>query len=139
MHLYSEESSSEAVAPERSFLKLVDGALDCLAQFTSHSEENTDTSNCPKTPKEVLPLSQKLRANIDLILGQSLGFANVALSQDKRALSALCQKVGVHLLQYPLIYSPHLCSRSSGSAMPFRRSARSHSVPTTCPPLSCGP
>eukprot|EP00099_Drosophila_melanogaster_P019179 NP_610423.3 spitting image [Drosophila melanogaster] len=93
MHLYSEESSSEAVAPERSFLKLVDGALDCLAQFTSHSEENTDTSNCPKTPKEVLPLSQKLRANIDLILGQSLGFANVALSQDKRALSALCQKV----------------------------------------------
>ncbi|EDW89417.1 serendipity locus protein alpha [Drosophila yakuba] len=93
MHLYSEESCGEAVAPERSFLKLVDAALDCLALFTSYSEENTDTFNCPKTPKEVLSLSQKLRANTDLILGQSLGFANVALPQDKRALSALCQKV----------------------------------------------
>ncbi|KRJ98427.1 uncharacterized protein Dyak_GE22704, isoform B [Drosophila yakuba] len=89
----SEESCGEAVAPERSFLKLVDAALDCLALFTSYSEENTDTFNCPKTPKEVLSLSQKLRANTDLILGQSLGFANVALPQDKRALSALCQKV----------------------------------------------
>ncbi|EDV59456.1 serendipity locus protein alpha [Drosophila erecta] len=93
MHLYSEESGSEEVASERSFIKLVDAALDCLALFTSHSEDNTDISNCPKSPKEVLSLSQKLRVNIDLILGQSLGFANVALSQDKRALSALCQKV----------------------------------------------
>ncbi|XP_043646947.1 serendipity locus protein alpha [Drosophila teissieri] len=93
MNLYSEEACGEGIVPERSFPKLVDAALDGLALFTSHSEENTDTFNCPKTSKEVLSLSQNLRANTDFILGQSLGFANVALSQDKRALSALCQKV----------------------------------------------
>ncbi|XP_037717582.1 serendipity locus protein alpha [Drosophila subpulchrella] len=93
LHIHSEGSNGDAVTPERSFLNLVDCTLDTLALFTSHNEENTDPSDFPKTPQEVLSHSQKLRANIDLILGQSLGFANVALSQDKRALSALCQKV----------------------------------------------
>ncbi|KAI8035672.1 hypothetical protein M5D96_011422 [Drosophila gunungcola] len=93
LHLYSEGSRADKVGPECSFLKLVDATLDTLALFTSHNEENTDPSNSPKSPQEVLTLSQNIRANIDLILGQSLGFANVALSQDKTALSALCQKV----------------------------------------------
>jgi len=93
LRIHSESSNGDAVAPERSFLNLVDSTLDTLGLFTSHNEENTDPSDFPKWPQEVLSISQKLRANIDLILGQSLGFANVALSQDKRALSALCQKV----------------------------------------------
>ncbi|XP_044314843.1 serendipity locus protein alpha [Drosophila rhopaloa] len=93
LHLYSDGSKGHAACPERSFLKLVDATLDTLALFTSHNEENCDPSNLSKSPQEVLHLSQNVRANIDLILGQSLGFANVALSQDKKALSALCQKV----------------------------------------------
>lgn len=91
IYLYSQ--GSEAGVTERSFLKLVDAVLDTLAVFTSHNEENSDSLNCLPSPKEVLSLSNEMRAYIDLILGQSLGFANVALSQDKRALSALCQKV----------------------------------------------
>ncbi|KAH8336694.1 hypothetical protein KR059_001190 [Drosophila kikkawai] len=91
MHLYS--PGSDAGIPERSFLKLVDSVLDTLAVFTSQNEENTDALNCFPSPEEVLSLSNEMRVYIDLILGQSLGFANVALSQDKRALSALCQKV----------------------------------------------
>ncbi|XP_017066159.1 serendipity locus protein alpha [Drosophila eugracilis] len=93
LHLYTEGSNGDLGAQERSFLKLMDATLDTLALFTSHNEENTDPTNFSQSPNEVLLLSQKLRANIDMILGQALGFANVALSQDKRALSALCQKV----------------------------------------------
>ncbi|KAH8285413.1 hypothetical protein KR054_008957 [Drosophila jambulina] len=91
MHLYT--PGTEPGIPERSFLKLLDAVLDTLAVFTSQNEENTDASNCLPSPEEVLSLSSEMRLYIDLILGQSLGFANVALSQDKRALSALCQKV----------------------------------------------
>ncbi|KAH8254140.1 hypothetical protein KR032_008652 [Drosophila birchii] len=91
MHLYT--PGAEAGIPERSFLKLVDTVLDTLAVFTSQNEENTDASNCLPAPEEILGHSNEMRLYIDLILGQSLGFANVALSQDKRALSALCQKV----------------------------------------------
>ncbi|KAH8389023.1 hypothetical protein KR200_008420 [Drosophila serrata] len=79
--------------PERSFLKLVDAVLDTLTVFTSHNEDNTDASHGLPSPEEILSLSNEMRLYINVILGQSLGFANVALSQDKRALSALCQKV----------------------------------------------
>ncbi|XP_017044469.1 serendipity locus protein alpha [Drosophila ficusphila] len=93
LHLYTEGSSKDALTPERSFLKLVDSILDTLSLFTSHNEENTEPLNSLNSPQEVLSISQKLRTDIDFVLGQSLGFANVALSQDKKALSALCQKV----------------------------------------------
>ncbi|XP_017001817.2 serendipity locus protein alpha [Drosophila takahashii] len=93
LHLHSEDSNGDALTPERSFLHLMDATLDTLALFTSYNEENSDPLSFPQSHQEVLVLSKQLRANIDLILSQSLGFANVALSQDKRALSALCQKV----------------------------------------------
>ncbi|KAH8259120.1 hypothetical protein KR038_000692 [Drosophila bunnanda] len=91
MHLYT--PGTEPGIPERSFLKLLDSVLDTLTVFTSHNEENTDASNCFPSPEEIICLGNEMRLYIDVILGQSLGFANVALSQDKRALSALCQKV----------------------------------------------
>ncbi|XP_022225878.2 serendipity locus protein alpha [Drosophila obscura] len=92
LHLYSSEESIDD-GQGRSFLKLLDSTLDTLALFSSNNEENSDLMNFPNTPAEILALSAQLRINIDLLLGQTLGFANVALQQDKRALSALCQKV----------------------------------------------
>ncbi|XP_017148525.1 serendipity locus protein alpha [Drosophila miranda] len=92
LHLYSREEAAED-SQGRSFLKLLDSTLDTLALFSSNNEENSDLMNFQHTPSEILGLSGQLRVNIDLLLGQTLGFANVALQQDKRALSALCQKV----------------------------------------------
>ncbi|KAH8402000.1 hypothetical protein KR009_009090 [Drosophila setifemur] len=92
LHLHSSEDAAIGVS-ERSFLKLVDTTLDSLSLFSSHNEENLEYSNYKESPKEIQSISNQIRTNIDLILGQALGFANVALQQDKRALSALCQKV----------------------------------------------
>ncbi|XP_034654325.1 LOW QUALITY PROTEIN: serendipity locus protein alpha [Drosophila subobscura] len=92
LHLCSSDESTDD-GQGRSFLKLLDSTLDTLALFSSSNEENSDLMNFPNTPAEILSLGAQLRVNIDLLLGQTLGFANVALQQDKRALSALCQKV----------------------------------------------
>ncbi|EDW60110.1 serendipity locus protein alpha isoform X1 [Drosophila virilis] len=82
----SENSATEGV----SFLKLLDSVLDSLSEFTS---ENVDRSLLIDSPANVLALSKQIKCHIDLLLGQTLSFANVALQQDKKALSALCQKV----------------------------------------------
>lgn len=68
-----------------SFLKLLDSLLDSLTDFTS---EHVD-----KSFMDVNLLSKQIKCQVDLLLGQTLSFANVALQQDKRALSALCQRV----------------------------------------------
>lgn len=68
-----------------SFVKLLDSLLDLLTDFTS---EHVD-----KSCIDVKLLSKQIKSQVDLLLGQTLSFANVALQQDKRALSALCQRV----------------------------------------------
>ncbi|KAH8279196.1 hypothetical protein KR026_003374 [Drosophila bipectinata] len=92
LHLYT-NGEAAATVPERSFLKLIDSSLDALAWFSSHNENTSLSSNILESPEEIVSVSQQLRSNIDTVLSQALGFANVSLPQDKRALSALCQKV----------------------------------------------
>ncbi|EDV98419.1 GH22684 [Drosophila grimshawi] len=76
-----------------SYLKLLDSLLDSLAEFTIYNENRSLDSNTIDSPLEILNLSKQIKLQIDLLLGQTLSFANVALQQDKKALSALCQKV----------------------------------------------
>ncbi|KAH8325212.1 hypothetical protein KR074_011913 [Drosophila pseudoananassae] len=92
LHLYT-NGEAAATVPERSFLKLIDSSLDTLAWFSSHNENTSLSSNILESPEEIVSVSKQLRSNIDTVLSQALGFANVSLPQDKRALSALCQKV----------------------------------------------
>ncbi|KAH8350177.1 hypothetical protein KR067_004156 [Drosophila pandora] len=92
LELYT-NGGAASIAPERSFLKLVDSSLDALAWFSAHDENSSLSSSLLESPEEIVSVSKQLRSNIDTVLGQALGFANVSLPQDKRALSALCQKV----------------------------------------------
>lgn len=68
-----------------SFLTLLDNLLDSLSVLTNPSEDTRIAQ------EDILVLGKQTK--IDLLLGQALSFANVALQQDKKALSALCQKV----------------------------------------------
>ncbi|XP_030387207.1 serendipity locus protein alpha [Scaptodrosophila lebanonensis] len=72
---------------EQSFLKIMDSTLDILTTF------NSDINETEGEEKDLLSISKQIRGNVDLILSHILAFANVALQQDKKALSALCQKV----------------------------------------------
>ncbi|KAH8416019.1 hypothetical protein KR222_006457, partial [Zaprionus bogoriensis] len=69
------------------FLTLLDTQLDSLSVLTNPTEDSVVAQ------EDLLELSRQTKLQIDLLLGQALSFANVALQQDKKALSALCQKV----------------------------------------------
>ncbi|EDW72078.1 uncharacterized protein Dwil_GK10752 [Drosophila willistoni] len=79
----------------QSFLDLVDSILDTLAPFSNYNEENSyvNVSEILSCPKDTMHLCRRVGSSIDSVLSQTLSFANVALQEDKRALSALCQKV----------------------------------------------
>lgn len=70
-----------------SFLVLLDTMLDSLSPLTNPTKDTL------MSQEDMLDLSKQTKLQIDLLLGQALSFANVAMQQDKKALSALCQKV----------------------------------------------
>ncbi|KAH8384654.1 hypothetical protein KR093_004189, partial [Drosophila rubida] len=87
-----EQSKSKAEAQQNSteglsFQTVLDSLFDYLQDFI---EPHRDVSNIGD---EDMALAKQIKSEIDLLLGQALSFANVALQQDKKALSALCQKV----------------------------------------------
>ncbi|KAH8277672.1 hypothetical protein KR018_003301 [Drosophila ironensis] len=93
VHLHTSAADPAAGAPERLFLQLLDCTLDALKQFSAPDDRCEFPFGRSELNEDLMATSKQLRANIDTILGQTLGFANVSLAQDKRALSALCQKV----------------------------------------------
>lgn len=83
---------------ERTFVELMDVVFDFLAPYSSYKDESqTDIKQKPiniaENQAQAMFASQKIRSIVDLVLSHTLAFANVALKQDKKALSALCQKV----------------------------------------------
>ncbi|XP_005179628.2 serendipity locus protein alpha [Musca domestica] len=86
-----------SVQEESTFVDLMDLVLDQLAPYTSYKNENSSVAEKvnidAENQNQAKIASQEIRSNIDMILSHTLAFANVALKQDKKALSALCQKV----------------------------------------------
>lgn len=83
--------------PEDStFVELMDMVLDQLSPYTTYKDVTGSeivSMNVAEDQSQAILSSKQIRSNIDLILSHTLAFANVALNQDKKALSALCQKV----------------------------------------------
>ncbi|KAH8300013.1 hypothetical protein KR044_008504, partial [Drosophila immigrans] len=79
----AQHNSIEAVA----FQTVLDSLLDTLSDFMEPPQDNSNVND------QDMVLAKQIKSEIDLLLGQALSFANVALQQDKKALSALCQKV----------------------------------------------
>ncbi|XP_059226301.1 serendipity locus protein alpha isoform X2 [Stomoxys calcitrans] len=95
--LKSKGSPLAMLSEDNTFVDLMDMALDQLMPYTTYidgdkTDENCDVRSSESHSKAIVD-SKEIRANIDLILSHTLAFANVALKQDKKALSALCQKV----------------------------------------------
>lgn len=84
----AQDNSTEDV----SFLTLLDSLLDSLSDFTNPDQNKSQVSQLIDQQQDIV-LSKQIKMRIDLLLGQALSFANVALQPDKKALSALCQKV----------------------------------------------
>lgn len=85
--------SSKSVNPPNdfNFVELMDKALDLIAPYSDYS--GGSVSNVAEFNAEAMFDSKKTRQVIDLLLSQTLSYANVALSKDKKVLGALCQKV----------------------------------------------
>ncbi|XP_075168464.1 spitting Image [Haematobia irritans] len=81
------------LAEENTFVDLMDLALDQLLPYTTYKNEESVDETSGDSDSEAILASQDIRSNVDQILSHTLAFANVALKQDKKALSALCQKV----------------------------------------------
>ncbi|XP_037821662.1 serendipity locus protein alpha isoform X1 [Lucilia sericata] len=93
-----EEPKKLTIPEERSFVELMDMVLDLLAPYSSYKDESQTAAtqkclNLAENQSEAMFASQQIRSIVDFILSHTLAFANVALQQDKKALSALCQKV----------------------------------------------
>ncbi|XP_060660506.1 serendipity locus protein alpha [Drosophila nasuta] len=80
----AQQNSLEAV----SFQSVLDSLLDALTDFVEPQQDK-----CRIGEQNMHTRAKHIKSDIDLLLGQALSFANVALQQDKKALSALCQKV----------------------------------------------
>ncbi|XP_037954204.1 serendipity locus protein alpha-like isoform X1 [Teleopsis dalmanni] len=76
---------------EQSFIELMDLVFDSLLPYSTYNE-STNYNNAEQNAEAMFD-SKKVRSMIDLILSHTLAFANVALKEDKKAISALCQKV----------------------------------------------
>ncbi|KAM7345398.1 spitting Image isoform 1-T1 [Cochliomyia hominivorax] len=96
--LQSSEAKKPTLPEERSFVELMDVVFDFLAPYSSYQDENDNNEsreyvNVAENQAQAMFASRKIRSIVDLVLSHTLAFANVALKQDKKALSALCQKV----------------------------------------------
>lgn len=83
---------------ESTFVDLMDTLLEQLSPYGSYKDESCseltkENINVAEEQARAMFVSKQIRSIIDLVLSHTLAFANVALKQDKKALSALCQKV----------------------------------------------
>lgn len=96
--LTSNELKKITAPEERSYVELMDMALDQLSPYSTYKDESLndlskDCINVAENQAQAMFASKQIRSIVDLVLSHTLAFANVALKQDKKALSALCQKV----------------------------------------------
>ncbi|XP_065368141.1 serendipity locus protein alpha [Calliphora vicina] len=96
--LSAQDIKKPTTPEEKSFVELMDKAFDFLSPYSSYKDESLANVsqtriNLADNQAQAMFASQKIRSLVDLILSHTLAFANVALKQDKKALSALCQKV----------------------------------------------
>ncbi|XP_018804796.1 PREDICTED: serendipity locus protein alpha [Bactrocera latifrons] len=75
------------------FITLLDIAMDHIKEYSTYQEDmNTDTDELNQL-EDALETSQDIYQAVRLMISHALALANVALIQDKTAISALCQKV----------------------------------------------
>lgn len=96
--LTAQNAKKTTTPEESSYVELMDMVLDLLSPYSCYREETLDdlTKDCiniAENQAQAMFASKRIRSIVDLVLSHTLAFANVALKQDKKALSALCQKV----------------------------------------------
>ncbi|XP_011189982.2 serendipity locus protein alpha [Zeugodacus cucurbitae] len=75
------------------FMTLLDMAMDHIKEYSTYQEEiKTDTHELDQL-EDALASSKEVYQAVRLMISHALALANVALFEDKTAISALCQKV----------------------------------------------
>uniref|UniRef100_A0A1B0G731 Uncharacterized protein n=1 Tax=Glossina morsitans morsitans TaxID=37546 RepID=A0A1B0G731_GLOMM len=83
---------------ENSFVALMDFILEQIKPFTNYKDDDPKLStsietNVSASMERAIHLSTQIRDRVNIVIGHTLAFANVALEADKKALSALSQTV----------------------------------------------
>ena len=122
--MFSGDAKKPSENENKSFIDCMDVVLDQLAPYSSYKDDtqagiNQSIVNVAENRAQAMYASQQIRSLINMILSHTLSFANVALQQDKRALSALCQK----LLRECIAFQEE-CSLDLKSGVPLNASNR---------------
>lgn len=85
------ESKKVHLPKDHNFVELMDESLDLIAPYSDYSRGSV--TNIAEFNAAAMFDSKKVRQVIDSLLSQTLSYANVAQSKDKKILGTLCQKV----------------------------------------------
>uniref|UniRef100_A0A1A9WQY2 Serendipity locus protein alpha n=1 Tax=Glossina brevipalpis TaxID=37001 RepID=A0A1A9WQY2_9MUSC len=94
-----DEKALNVVTEENSFVALMDLILEQMRPYTSYKDDTQPLSVLIERnvrafkAQEAVFVSQQIRDSVNIAIGHSLDFANVALESDKKALTALSLKV----------------------------------------------
>uniref|UniRef100_A0A1B0AG77 Serendipity locus protein alpha n=1 Tax=Glossina pallidipes TaxID=7398 RepID=A0A1B0AG77_GLOPL len=93
-----DEKVANIITEENSFVALMDFILEQIKPFTNYKDDDLKLStsietNVSASMERAILVSTQIRDRVNIVIGHTLAFANVALEADKKALSALSQTV----------------------------------------------
>uniref|UniRef100_A0A1A9UVK4 Serendipity locus protein alpha n=1 Tax=Glossina austeni TaxID=7395 RepID=A0A1A9UVK4_GLOAU len=93
-----DEKVANITIEENSFVALMDFILEQIKPFTNYKGDDPKLSTSTETNvsasvERAILVSTQVRDRVNIVIGHTLSFANVALEADKKALSALSQTV----------------------------------------------
>lgn len=88
----SHQNDSKLSVSEVNFVTSMDIALDLIGPISFYNE-NEAVENIAEQNAQAMLESAKIRKVVDTLISQALAFTNICLSEDKKSLTAICQKV----------------------------------------------
>lgn len=88
----SQKNDSTLTVTDVNFVTSMDLALDLIGPISFYSE-NEAIENIAEQNAQAMLESVKIRKVVDTLISQALAFTNICIPEDKKSLTAICQKV----------------------------------------------
>lgn len=88
----SQKCDSTLSVSDVNFVTSMDLALDLIAPISFYNE-NEENENVAEQNAQAMLESVKIRKVVDTLISQALAFTNICIAEDKKSLTAICQKV----------------------------------------------
>lgn len=88
----SQKNDSSLSVTDVNFVTSMDLALDLIGPLSFYNE-NEGVENIAEQNAQAMLESAKIRKVVDTLISQALAFTNICIPEDKKSLTAICQKV----------------------------------------------